>query len=96
MASEQTTTGSINENQAVGKVLIVKGNVQAQSPDGAIRILQTNSPVFANDRIITGQDGMISIVFGDAGRTQLDLGRMSDVLIDEDVFQGDVPADIPM
>ena len=94
MASEQTTTGSINENQAVGRVLIVKGSVQAQSPDGAIRILQTDSPVFANDRIITGLDGMISVVFGDAGRTQLDLGRMTDVLIDEDVFQGEVPADI--
>ena len=94
MVTEKTITQNGNENQTVGKALIIYGSVQAQSPDGATRILQPNSPVFANDRIITGDDGMISIVFGDSGNTQLDLGRMSDVLIDEDVFQGDIPADI--
>lgn len=94
MATDTTTTQNENGNQAVGKALIVYGSVQAQTPDGAIRILQPNSPIFANDRIITGGDGMISIVFGDPGNTQLDLGRMSDVQIDEDVFQGNIPADI--
>jgi VCBS repeat-containing protein len=74
------------------KALEAIGTVQAQTHDGTIRILQPNSPIFANDRIITGKDGMISIVFEDA--TQLDLGRMADVQIDEDIFLGQAPPDI--
>ncbi|WP_183350735.1 retention module-containing protein, partial [Desulfoprunum benzoelyticum] len=80
--------------QIVGKVQIVHGTVRAQAADGTIRVLQTNDPIFANERIITGADGMIAIAFGDAANTRLDLGRMSDVLIDEDVFSGEVPADL--
>lgn len=94
MATENTTPQNITENQAVGKALLVSGQVQAQSPDGALRPVEANGTIFANDRIITGTDGRISIVFGDSGQSRLDLGRMSDVIIDEDVFQADAPVDL--
>ncbi|WP_163337403.1 retention module-containing protein [Desulfopila sp. IMCC35008] len=80
--------------QPIGTAMIVYGTVKAESVQGITRTLQPNSPIFPNDRITTGSDGMISIVFGDAARTQLDLGRMSDMTIDEDVFPGDMPVDI--
>jgi len=80
--------------QVVGKVQIIHGTVKAQAADGTVRVLQANDPIFANERIITGTDGMIAIAFGDAANTRLDLGRMSDVLIDEDVFSGEAPADL--
>lgn len=76
--------------QEVGSVFILYGTVKAVSPEGFERILKPNSPIFANDRIMTGPDGRISVVFID-GQTQLDLGRMSDVLIDSDVYAALTP-----
>ena len=73
-------------HQVTGKVAILYGTVKAISPDGTVRILQLNSLVFADDRIITGDDGSISIVFDTPTHIQLDLGRVSDVVIDEDVY----------
>jgi VCBS repeat-containing protein len=69
-----------------GKVAILYGTVKAVSPDGTVRMLKINSPVFADDRIITGDDGSVSIVFSTFPPTQLDLGRLSDVIIDEDIY----------
>lgn len=71
---------------AIGIVKLVIGEVLAENPDGKTRTLQVNSPVFFNDTIITGAPGMTSIVFNDSAGSQLDLGRMSTVLIDEDVY----------
>gem|GEM_PF-1138006 len=82
-----------SNNQSIGTASVVHGTVEARSADNSVRVLQANSPVYFNDRIITGNNGMISIVFGDAAQTQLDLGRMSDVLLNEDVFQGPSPAE---
>ena len=73
--------------QPIGKAFIIYGTVKAVSPSGVERILGPNSPIYANDRIVTGPDGSISIVFAD-NQAHLDLGRMSDVLVDEDVFGG--------
>lgn len=82
-------TADITPNsQPIGTTLIVYGTVEAQSADNGLRLLQADSPVFLYDRIITGNNGTITILFGDAAHTQLDLGRMSDVLLDEDVFPG--------
>ena len=50
-------------NQVVGKVVILYGTVKAISPDGTVRLLMPNSPVFANDRIVTESDGNVSIMF---------------------------------
>ncbi|WP_163337402.1 retention module-containing protein [Desulfopila sp. IMCC35008] len=80
--------------QQVGSATIVYGQVQAQAADGTVRVIEQDSPIFLNDRIITGADGMISIVFGDAANTQIDIGRMSNTLIDDDIFPGEIPSDI--
>jgi len=82
------------ESQAVGKVTILYGTVKAVSPDGNVRVLALNNTVFANDTIITESDGMVSILFDDPAQTQLDLGRMSEVILDEDVYSGAAPADV--
>ncbi|MDH3328464.1 MAG: retention module-containing protein, partial [Desulfobulbaceae bacterium] len=86
----QTQTGG-SGNQPVGKVVILYGTVKAIATDGTERVLAPNSPIFMGDHIITGPDGMVSVVF-DADGTQLDLGRMSDAFVDQDVFGG-VPAE---
>ena len=86
--------------QSIGKVVVVYGNVKAISQDGVERVLQPNSPIFLMDRVNTGADGAISIVFNDAENTQLDLGRMTDMVVDksilaaEDLDLEDVTADI--
>jgi T1SS-143 domain-containing protein len=93
MANENTQNTSTS-NQPVGSAIIVYGSVQAHSSNGATRAIQPNSPIFANDRVVTGNNGMVSIVFQDAANTQLDLGRMSDVTIDEEIYQGYTPEDL--
>ncbi len=86
-----TSTGEMG-HQAIGKVAILYGSVKAISPDGTVRILKVNSLVFADDRIITGDDGSLSIVMNTFPPTQLDLGRVSDIVIDEDVYGAISPA----
>lgn len=74
-------------NQPIGKVFIVYGTVKAVSPAGVERILTPNSPIYAHERIVTGPDGSVSVALtGQQGH--LDLGRMSDVLLDDDVYGG--------
>jgi hypothetical protein len=79
-------------NQVVGKVVILYGTVKAISADGTVRLLMPNSPIFANDRIVTESDGNVSIMFDGSPPTQMDLGRMSNVAIDEDVYAGVSPS----
>jgi len=69
----------------VGKVFIIHGTVKAVSADGSERLLTANSPVYANEHIVTGTDGSVSIVFQDH-QERFDLGRLSDVVVDEDVY----------
>lgn len=80
--------------QQIGTALVAYGTVQAQFEDNGVRAIETNSPVFLNDRITTDADGMITIIFNDTAATQLDLGRMADVLLNEDVFQEGAPTEI--
>ncbi|MFT5700504.1 MAG: T1SS-143 domain-containing protein [Desulforhopalus sp.] len=82
-----------NSSQPIGSAIVVYGKVEAQAPDGTIRVLIPNSPVFLGERIISSSNGSVSIVFDDGLGTQLDLGRMSDMLLDEDVYQ-DGPQDL--
>ncbi|MFO8090335.1 MAG: retention module-containing protein, partial [Desulfatiglandaceae bacterium] len=81
-------------NEVVGKVFILYGKVKAISPDGTVRILTVNSPVFAFDRIVTEDDGTVSILLEGPPPVHLDIGRMSDIVIDEDVFQPVTPGEI--
>ena len=87
MAINETNTTDAGNDQAIGKAVVVSGSVQVESPDGATRVLQVNGAVFANEIITTGGNGRVSIIFNNAAQTQLDLGRMSEVLLDEDVYQ---------
>ncbi|MFH1975506.1 MAG: retention module-containing protein, partial [Pseudomonadota bacterium] len=77
--------------QVVGKVFVLYGTVKAVAPDGTVRILAPNSPIYANEQIITGSDGSVSIQFAGPPVTQLDLGRMTEIVVDEDVYAGVAP-----
>ncbi|MFV0439593.1 MAG: retention module-containing protein, partial [Desulfopila sp.] len=74
----------------VGKVLIIHGTVKAVSASGVERILGPNSVIYANEHIVTGPDGSVSIGFND-NPAQLTLGRMTDVAIDDDVYSAAMP-----
>jgi Ca2+-binding RTX toxin-like protein len=76
------------DDQQVGKVVILYGNVTARSVDGTERLLSVNSPIFSYDTIITESDGRVSIIIDDPAQSQLDIGRMSQVLVDEDIYAG--------
>ncbi len=84
-------TEAITDSEQIGSCAIVFGTVRAISSGGMMRAIHPNSPIFLGDRIMTGSDGMVSIVFQDSDKTQLDLGRMSDMVVDSDVFVGDMP-----
>jgi hypothetical protein len=86
VSSEQTTES--NSHQEIGRVVIIYDNAKAISADGTERFLTGNSPIFAYDRIITENDGKVSIVIDDDNHTQIDLDGTSDVIIDEDIFGG--------
>ena len=93
-SGNSATNKTAGTHQPIGKVLSLSGIVQAQAADGTIRVLEINSPIYADERIITGTDGSVSIIFGDAEHSRLDLGRMSDVLIDDNVFNSSTHVDI--
>ena len=94
MATAENTTGVESGNQVVGKVVILYGNVKAISIDGTERVLGPNSPIFAYDRIITESDGRVSIIMDDPVQSQIDVGRMSHIIIDEDIFAGVTAEDV--
>jgi T1SS-143 domain-containing protein len=75
-------------DQPVGKVVILYGNVTARSVDGTERLLNVNSPVYSYDTIITESNGRVTIIMDDPAQSQLDIGRMSQVLVDEDIYAG--------
>lgn len=90
MVTETTPESEGGQGEPIGTVGLIIGTVQAQSPDSTIRILHVNAPVFLNDLIITGQEGMVSIAFSD-GTGHMELGRMAEVLLDGDVLQAGAP-----
>ncbi len=75
----------------VGQALVVKGTVRGESTDGVTRVIEPNSQIFLGDQIATGSSGAVSIVLSDGDGTQLDLGRMSQLIVDEDVMGGTLP-----
>jgi hypothetical protein len=85
---------SAGTNEAIGTVSVLYGNVKAVSADGMVKVLSVNTPIFAFDRIVTDNDGRVSIVLDGDSPEHLDIGSSSDILIDEDVFGEATPADI--
>ena len=92
MTTTVKTTGS--GSQAVGRVVVLYDNAKAISADGMERLLSVNSPIYANDRVVTENDGKVSIVIDDATQTQIDLDGRSEILIDEDIFGGATAEDV--
>ena len=75
----------------VGLAVVVQGNVRVESADGVTKVIGPNSQIFLDDHIDTGSGGAVSIVWSDSAASQLDLGRMSSIIIDEDVAGGTLP-----
>ncbi len=86
MTAHEQTAATVHADRAVGEAVIVQGTVRALAADGMERLLLPGSPVYAGDRVITGPDGMVSLIFADHEQTQLDLGRLSELLLDRDVY----------
>ncbi|KAB2889650.1 MAG: retention module-containing protein, partial [Desulfobulbaceae bacterium] len=93
MADNVSGTGGPGSAAPVGKVFVIFGEVKAIAPDGTVRLLAPNNPVFADERVVTGGDGRISITFNDTEQTVLTLGRSTDVVINEDVYGQEPPDD---
>lgn len=74
----------------VGKAVLVYGTVKAVAANGTERILGPNSLVYANERVVTGSDGSVSIALNGHAE-HLMVGRMSDVMVDEDVYASTAP-----
>lgn len=79
------------EPLAVGQALIVDGTVKVDSVNGMSSVLQPNGQIFLGDRIDTGNNGEALIILNDGDHTQLNLGSMSEVCIDDDVVAGSLP-----
>jgi hypothetical protein len=94
MADIETTPLTDAGNQVVGKVSILYGTVKAMAPDGTVRVLDVNSVIYAEDQIITESDGSVSIILDDPAQSHLDIGRMSHVIVDADVYGGATPEDV--
>jgi hypothetical protein len=94
MADNAHTSNTVAEDQAVGKVVILYGTVKAIAPDGTERFIVLNSPVFADEKIVTDSEGRVSISINNSSETQLDLGRMSTAVLDQDVIGGVSEEDI--
>lgn len=82
---------AIQSMEQIGQALMVHGTVYAESVNGMSTVLQPNSPIFINDSIDTGSDGALSIVFSDNAAPQLDLDRMTTMIIDDDVLGNALP-----
>lgn len=87
-----TASGGAGHHGPIGKVVILYGTVKAISPDGTARVLTPNSPVFADDQIITESDGSVSLMLDGTPPIHIDLGRMSQLVLDEDVYGGPASA----
>jgi len=92
MTAAENTSGT--GSQQVGRVVILYETAKAVSVDGTERLLAVESPIFANDRIITEGEGRVSIVIDDDVQTQIDLDGRNEILIDEDIFGGAGSAEI--
>ena len=75
----------------VGQALVVKGTVRGESTNGVTRVIEPNSQIFLDDQIATGSSGSVSIILSDGDGTHLELGRMSQLIVDEDVVGGTLP-----
>ncbi|MEO5574369.1 MAG: retention module-containing protein, partial [Gammaproteobacteria bacterium] len=83
-ANIQTIGAKLGASQPIGIVTSASGTVIATALNGATRALQVGDPVYANEVISTGHLSTVAVEFVDG--TRLDLGRDSQALLDEEVF----------
>jgi len=67
--------------EAIGKVVALRGEVNASSASGATRRLAVKMPVYLEDSIQTGNRGRVQILFSD--KTIVSLGPKTDMRIAE-------------
>ena len=79
------------DSVVVGQALIVSGAVNVRSAGGVSQLVKPNSPIHLDDRIDTGGDGTVTILFADSEARQLDIGSMSSMIVDDDVAGGSLP-----
>ena len=65
---------------AIARAHTVQGEVSAQAPDAAARILRAGSDLYLRDRIITRQNARIRIVFNDD--SNVSLGSRAELTLD--------------
>ena len=68
----------------IGVIKALIGEVKATAADGSTRTLQLGDMVYANELITTGPGGAVEIEFADG--SVMDLGRSTQALLDEAVF----------
>lgn len=75
MAEQQETV--------IGKVSFIINGVTVKGSNGEIREIYVNSPIFIGDTILTGENGMVTLIIGEGEGIRVDLGRSSELLLDE-------------
>ena len=70
----------LRAQQPAGAVAAIRGDVQALSAAGVIRVLDEDDPVFAGDRIETARRASVSLEFNDG--TRFELGERSTMTVD--------------
>lgn len=71
-------------DQPIGQIVAITGNATATGVDAKTRTLALKSPIFLNDKIITGDDSKIQIMFDDD--SFVSQGEKSEMTIDEYVY----------
>ncbi|MBW2420592.1 MAG: hypothetical protein JRH19_18765 [Deltaproteobacteria bacterium] len=68
LASATLLLGAVNapaEEEPLGRVVALRGEVYATAPDGTVRTLECHSPVYSGDRVQTEEDGGLGVLSGD-------------------------------
>ncbi len=73
--------------EVAGKVLLAKGEVQAQAVDGSVRSLKKGAELFTGDTIRTEDKSYIVVRFTDGGKVTVRPG--TELVIDEYAYGGD-------
>ena len=78
----------------IGIVNILIGTATATADDGTVRHLQHGDKIYSGELLSTGSEGAIEIEFADG--SVMDLGRNSQMVLDDAVYQSDpiVEADV--
>lgn len=71
-------------DQPIGQIVAITGKATATGADANTRALALKSPIFLNDKIITGDDSKIQIMFDDD--SFVSQGEKSEMTIDEYVY----------